>query len=109
IESQLSKLVKMVHLHIHNYRPIPEDNKREMKLQEFEKFLETLDTDRDGCISSEELRQAIRKNGGWFATWKAKRAVKSADVNGNGVIDKGEISKLVALAEKELNVRIVSY
>ncbi|KAK1407533.1 hypothetical protein QVD17_39150 [Tagetes erecta] len=66
-----------------------------------------LDTNNDGFISHEELAQAIRNNGGWFARWKANRALKVADENRNGFIDENEILKLVAFAEKELNVMIV--
>ncbi|KAI3688928.1 hypothetical protein L2E82_46871 [Cichorium intybus] len=85
------------------------DGKTEMTITEFTKFLFTFDTNKDGCISRDELRQAVRDNGGWFATWKANRGMKSADANSNGFIDKEEIPKLAAFAEKELNIMIVSY
>ena len=92
----------------HRYKTVLEDGKTEMSIEEFTKFLYTFDTNNDGLISREELREAVRKKGGWFATWKAKRNLKFADVNRNGFIDKNEVPKLAAFAEKELNIRIVS-
>ncbi|KVH99383.1 Calcium-binding EF-hand [Cynara cardunculus var. scolymus] len=80
-----------------------------MTITEFTNYLAQYDTNHDNCISRDELRQAIRKNGGRFASWKGSRGVKSADTNGNGLIDKHEMPKLVAFAEKELSIRIVAY
>ncbi|KAJ0570808.1 putative EF-hand domain-containing protein [Helianthus annuus] len=85
------------------------DGKTQMTMTAFKKFIDTLDTNKDGVISAEELSQAVRKRGGWFATWKGNRALKSADANDNGYVDEDEIPKLVAFAEKELNVVIVEY
>ncbi|KAK1407532.1 hypothetical protein QVD17_39149 [Tagetes erecta] len=77
-------------------------------MKQFIAFVTTLDTNNDGCISYEELTQAIRNNGGWFARWKANRALKGADDDRNGFVDQNEIPNLVAFAEKELNVIIVT-
>ena len=86
-----------------------EDGKTEMTMEEFTKFLFTFDANKDGLISREELREALKNSGNWFAKWKANRRVKYADTNGDGVIDKDEIPKLAEFAERELNIRIVSY
>ena len=87
------------------------DGKREMTIKEFTAFLEQFDVDKDGRISPDELRQAIHKNGSWLlaAYWKGNRGMKSADIDGNGFIDKDEIPKLTEFAEKELNIKIVAY
>ncbi|EEF52425.1 conserved hypothetical protein [Ricinus communis] len=89
-------------------RTIPEHRKPEMTVEELKRWLRSFDTDRDGRISKEELAEAIRENGGWFARWKGKRGVKSADSNGNGFVDANEISNLVEFAKKHLGVKIVS-
>ncbi|KAI3504818.1 hypothetical protein L1887_26546 [Cichorium endivia] len=102
-------IVEMVHRQ-RQYKDVSHlDGRTEMTMTEFKKFMNTLDTNQDGCISRDELRQAVRNNGGWFATWKANRGMKSADANGNGFIDKEEIPNLAEFAQKEFNIRIVSY
>ncbi|KAK4429006.1 hypothetical protein Salat_1200600 [Sesamum alatum] len=80
------------------------DGKVELSMEEFKKWLMKFDRDRDGRINVEELRQAIYDTGGRFCMWKARRAVKKADTNSNGVIDDNEICKLVPLAEKAIRV-----
>lgn len=88
-------------------RNISVDGKREMSLDEFKRWLKKFDTNQDGQISREELRDAIRFAGGWFASLKSKRGVRSVDANGNGSIDENEIKDLAEFAEKHLNVRIL--
>ncbi|KAL2249612.1 UNVERIFIED_CONTAM: hypothetical protein Sindi_2434900 [Sesamum indicum] len=83
-------------------------DKVEMSVQEFIKWLMQFDSDKDGKISVEELRAAIRANGQWFTTWKAKHGLKLADKNHNGIIDENEICNLVKFAKKHLGRRIIS-
>ncbi|KAL0360822.1 UNVERIFIED_CONTAM: hypothetical protein Sradi_3766700 [Sesamum radiatum] len=83
-------------------------DKVEMSVQEFIKRLMQFDYDKDGKITMEELREAVRANGQWFSTWKAKKGLKLADKNRNGVIDEYEIRNLVEFAEKHLGRRKVS-
>ncbi|KAK4726165.1 hypothetical protein R3W88_031082 [Solanum pinnatisectum] len=91
-------------------RNIASDGKLEMSLQEFKKWIKIFDTDKDGKISIEELRQAIRTNGdSWFSRLKGRRGIKGVDANGNGYIDENEFNNLVEFAQKNLGVRIVSY
>ncbi|KAJ9567274.1 hypothetical protein OSB04_003240 [Centaurea solstitialis] len=87
------------------------DGKTEMTIKQFEEFLKQFDENKDDRISVDELRQAIRRSGCWaiFAYWKGNRGMKSADINGDGFIDKDEIPKLAEFAEKELNIKIVAY
>ncbi|KAL4566294.1 hypothetical protein LXL04_030408 [Taraxacum kok-saghyz] len=93
IQRERKIIIEMVYIYPqHRYKTGPEDGKTEMSIEEF--------------TNREELREAVRKKGGWFATWKAKRNMKFADVNRNGFIDKNEVPKLAAFAEKELNIRI---
>ncbi|KAI3460237.1 hypothetical protein Pfo_016900 [Paulownia fortunei] len=88
-------------------RGVRVDGKQEISLDEFVKWLEKFDANRDGQIAVEELQAAIQANRGWFSKWKAKRGVKLADENSNGFIDKNEIRNLVVFAEKHLGVVIV--
>ncbi|KAL1546974.1 hypothetical protein AAHA92_23501 [Salvia divinorum] len=77
----------------------------EITAEEFKRWLKKFDADRDGRISVEELRQAIRAAGGWwFCTRKAKRGVKMADKNLNGAIDDYEINNLVDFAQQYLGL-----
>ncbi|KAJ6954966.1 hypothetical protein NC652_006415 [Populus alba x Populus x berolinensis] len=79
----------------------------EMTNAQFRIWVKTLDADKDGKISKDELANAIRGNGGWFAGWKGKRGVKAADANGDGVIDDSEIDMLAAFAQKHLGIIII--
>ncbi|KAG5573486.1 hypothetical protein H5410_063252 [Solanum commersonii] len=91
-------------------RNIASDGKIEMSLQEFKKWIKRFDTDKDGRISKEELREAIRTNvDGWFRRLKGSHDIKGADANGNGYIDENEFNNLVEFAQKNLGVRIISY
>ncbi|KAK4859146.1 hypothetical protein QYF36_000178 [Acer negundo] len=74
-----------------------------MTINEFKRWLKKLDADKDGRISREELADAVRGTGGWFARFKAKRGVRSVDSNGNGFIDESEFKNLVEFAEKHLD------
>ena len=82
------------------------DGKREMTIDEFKRWLKKFDEDKDGRISKDELADAIRVSGGWFARRKSKHGIRSVDANGNGFIDDNEIKNLAEFAEKHLNVRI---
>ncbi|KAL0360823.1 UNVERIFIED_CONTAM: hypothetical protein Sradi_3766800 [Sesamum radiatum] len=86
----------------------PRDGHVEMSEQEFKKWLKKFDADGDGWISVEELREAVRAKGGWFSKWKAKRGLKTADKNHNGVIDDDEIGNFVEFAKKHLGLRVFS-
>lgn len=83
------------------------DGKREMTLDEFKMWVRRFDADKDGRISREELAEAVRLSGGWFARFKAKRGVRSVDRNGNGYVDGVEVHELVDFAQKHLGVRII--
>ncbi|KAM7280409.1 hypothetical protein ACFE04_007543 [Oxalis oulophora] len=74
--------------------------RREMTIDEFKRWLKKFDADKDGRISNEELADAIRFAGGWFAGWKGKRGVRSTDTNENRYIDESEIKNLAGLCPK---------
>ncbi|KAF7139557.1 hypothetical protein RHSIM_Rhsim07G0229400 [Rhododendron simsii] len=80
---------------------------REMAIDEFKMWVKQFDVDKDGRISRDELKEAIRANRAWFPGWKANRGVKAADVNGDGFIDDSEITALVEFAEKNFNIKIM--
>ncbi|KAH7567396.1 hypothetical protein ACOSQ2_011040 [Xanthoceras sorbifolium] len=90
-------------------RNICADGKREMTIEEFKRWLKKFDADKDGRISRDELAEAVRFSGGWFARLKARRGVGTVDRNGNGFIDESEIKNLAEFAEKHLGVRIFHF
>ncbi|KAL8513947.1 hypothetical protein ACS0TY_013167 [Phlomoides rotata] len=90
-------------------RVLNPDDKVEVSMEEFKKWLSKFDKNRDGRISADELREAIRANRGRFCKWKANRVLKSIDTNSNGFVDDGEISMLVILAQKQFGLKIVAF
>ncbi|KAI5656207.1 hypothetical protein M9H77_25000 [Catharanthus roseus] len=86
-----------------------DDNKVEMTLEEFKKWLKRFDEDKDGRISQQELQNAMRTSGVWFSGFKSKDGLKSADKNHNGFIDDNELNNLKEFVLKHLGVRIVTY
>ncbi|OAY22905.1 hypothetical protein MANES_18G035800v8 [Manihot esculenta] len=89
-------------------RGVPEYGRREMTVGELTRWLKSFDTDKDGRISKEELADAIRADGGWFARRRSKRGIQAADSNGNGFVDENEINNLIEFAKKYLGVKIIS-
>ncbi|KAL7245172.1 hypothetical protein ACSBR2_000490 [Camellia fascicularis] len=91
-----------------SYKSLSPDGKIEMTIEQFKVWLmREYDADKDGRISKNELREAVRAAGGWFSTWNSSHGIKSADKNGNGFVDENEINNLADFAQKKLNVRIV--
>ncbi|KAF9687573.1 hypothetical protein SADUNF_Sadunf02G0107500 [Salix dunnii] len=84
------------------------DGKHGMTMEQFKIWVKTLDIDKNGKISKDELSDAVRGNGGWFAGWKGKRGIRLADSNGDGVIDESEIDMLAAFAQKHLAATALS-
>ncbi|OIT04144.1 hypothetical protein A4A49_00311 [Nicotiana attenuata] len=58
------------------------------------------DSNRDGYLSTEELRAAFRELGSIFPGYRAVRALHRVDRNGDGLIDKKELEQLVQYASK---------
>ncbi|KAG5542166.1 hypothetical protein RHGRI_021882 [Rhododendron griersonianum] len=83
------------------------DGKREMAMDQFKEWIKQFDVDKDGRISRDELKEAIRSTRAWFPGWKANRGVKAADANGDGFIDDSEITALMEFAEKNLSIKIM--
>ncbi|KQK15163.1 squidulin [Brachypodium distachyon] len=79
---------------------------REMTVEDFKLWLKQFDVDGDGRISRGELREALRRRGGWFTTIKADRAVRRADKDNNGFVDNAEVENLIAFAQKDLGMKI---
>jgi calmodulin len=75
-------------------------------VDEFKEWLKQFDGDHDGRISRGELREAIRRRGGWFTTLKAGRAIRHADSDHSGFVDDAEIENLVDFAQKDLGMNI---
>lgn len=83
---------------------------REMTVEEFKAWLRRFDADKDGRISSEELKEAIDSLRIWFGWWKARRGMKVADSDRTGKIDSAkEMEKLVQYAQQQLHMKIYEY
>ncbi|KAF8377533.1 hypothetical protein HHK36_030915 [Tetracentron sinense] len=85
---------------------IPVTPNKDMSVHEFKAWLNRFDTDKDGRISREELKQALHNLQVWFGWWKARQGIKEADANGNGRIDREEIDKLITYAQQHLHMKI---
>ncbi|XP_008777302.1 polcalcin Phl p 7-like [Phoenix dactylifera] len=81
----------------------------DMTVEEFKEWLKRFDTNKDGRISRDELRRAIRSVRGRFSGWKSNRGIRHADTDGDGLLDDGEIDNLVEFAQKSLGLKIVAY
>ncbi|PHU18877.1 hypothetical protein BC332_10028 [Capsicum chinense] len=53
------------------------------------------DKNRDGKLSKQELTLAFKEMGLHFCSWKAGKAISSADKNGDGYINEDEMSEFV--------------
>ncbi|KAJ6719573.1 CALCIUM BINDING PROTEIN [Salix purpurea] len=80
-----------------------------MSMEEFKAWVrENIDADEDGKITKDELADIIRRNGEWFAGWKARKWMRSADSNRNGVVDEIEIGNLAEFVQKHFGIKIIS-
>nr|XP_009776175.1 PREDICTED: polcalcin Syr v 3-like [Nicotiana sylvestris] len=68
--------------------------------EQLEKILKRYDKNGDGKLSKQELKFAFKEMGLRFCGWKAGRAFHHADINGDGYINKEEMSELVKYASK---------
>lgn len=62
-------------------RCITSNGKRVMTTEELKQWLKKFDTDKDGRINKEELRQAIHATRGRFTMFKSRLGLRSADTN----------------------------
>lgn len=58
------------------------------------------DKNSDGKLSKHELRLAFKEMGLHFCRWKAGKALRHADKNGDGYINEDEMSELIHYASK---------
>ncbi|XP_035541654.1 calmodulin-like [Juglans regia] len=56
------------------------------------------DKNGDGVLSRQELRSAFYSLGSYVPDWRAHRAIRHADINGDGYIDEAELENLVRYA-----------
>lgn len=63
-------------------------------------LLRRYDTDGDGRLSRQELRDAFDSLGSTFPAWRAWRALRHADANRDGCINEDELGELVAYVIK---------
>ncbi|KAJ3705032.1 hypothetical protein LUZ61_008737 [Rhynchospora tenuis] len=60
---------------------------KKMTPEEFDKWLDHIDSNGDGNISRKELHGALKELGLKWKTWKSWWAIKKVDLNHNKVID----------------------
>lgn len=71
-------------------------------------FLERADENKDGRISRDELRNALKAAGLRFTTVKAWLAMRKCDHNRNGVIEGDkEMASLLSYANQKWNVLVM--
>jgi calmodulin len=81
----------------------------DMTVDEFKEWLQRFDVDRDGRISRDELRRAMRAIRARFTGWRSRQGINYADADGDGYIDDNEIDGLIEFAQKSLGLKIVAY
>jgi Ca2+-binding EF-hand superfamily protein len=82
---------------------------KKMTQEEFNKWLDCVDSNHDGYISQKELYAALATLGLNFKRWKIWRMMKRCDDNGNKVIDPGlEREKLIDYAAKHWNIIVTN-
>ncbi|KAJ4801661.1 Calcium-binding EF-hand [Rhynchospora pubera] len=82
---------------------------KKMTREQFEQWLDTVDSNHDGYISRKELYAALDTLGLHFKTWKSWRAMKRCDKNHNHAIDLGlERKKLIDYAEKRWHIIVTN-
>jgi calmodulin len=81
----------------------------DMTVDEFKEWLQRFDVDRDGRISRDELRRAMRAIRTRFTGWRSRQGINYADADGDGYIDNNEIDGLIEFAQRSLGLKIVAY
>uniref|UniRef100_A0A0E0CRV6 EF-hand domain-containing protein n=1 Tax=Oryza meridionalis TaxID=40149 RepID=A0A0E0CRV6_9ORYZ len=85
------------------HRALPQG---ETTVEEFRAWLSQFDANGDGRIGREELERALHSLNLWFAWWKAREAMREADANRNGVVDRDEMVRLYAFAQRHLHLKM---
>ncbi|KAM3275793.1 hypothetical protein ACQJBY_044264 [Aegilops geniculata] len=80
----------------------------DMTADEFKEWIRRFDADRDGRISRDELRRAMRALRVRFTRRRSRSGISYADADGDGYIDDSEIDGLVEFARTNLGLRIVA-
>lgn len=70
-------------------------------------LLNRYDTNRDGRLSKDELKIAFRRMGLRFSGWRAGRALRHADANGDHYISEDELNELVKYAHSKWGFKII--
>ncbi|KAL5979253.1 hypothetical protein ACLOJK_019151 [Asimina triloba] len=69
--------------------------------KEIKDWILSIDANKDGVITQQELEQALRGLNLWYTSWRSRYAVSSVDRNDNGAIDTDEeINELYKFAQQ---------
>ncbi|KAI9164920.1 hypothetical protein LWI28_004493 [Acer negundo] len=80
---------------------------QEMTVDEFKAWLRRYDSNSDGQISQDELKEALHGLRSWFPWWKARQGMKEADSNHDGLINSPkEMEKLIHFVQQRLHLKI---
>ncbi|XP_021285107.1 polcalcin Che a 3-like [Herrania umbratica] len=66
--------------------------------EQLKKIFKRFDTNNDGRLSRKELQEAFNSLGSYAPSWRAGRALRHADGNGDGYITEDELDYLVKYA-----------
>jgi calmodulin len=81
----------------------------DMTVDEFKEWIKCFDMDKDGRISRQELRRAIKVIHGRFSGLKSRKGIRVSDTDGDGYINEDEIDNLIDFAQQSLGLKIVAY
>lgn len=81
----------------------------DMTVDEFKEWLRRFDVDRDGRISRDELRRAMRAIRARFTGWRSRQGISYADADGDGYIDDSEIDGLIEYWGRRLGLGVAAY
>jgi len=79
----------------HPHRLFHHNRFKRMTPEEFDKWLDDVDSNKDGMISQKELYAALKVLGLHMKTWKSWISIKAVDRNHNKVIDGSVERKLL--------------
>ncbi|KAL6317843.1 hypothetical protein AAG906_030597 [Vitis piasezkii] len=88
------------------WTPITRDISLPLSEDQLKGLLKRYDTNKDGRLSKDELKKAFRGMGLHFSGWRAGRALRHADANGDHFISEDELNELVKYAHSKWGFKL---